>query len=295
MKLLLFSDLRLGSEPTFSTLSQIRDLANREAVDIVCCAGNLFDRATATDDTIAFIDQEIGLIRAPMLIAPGPTDYMDDSGPYYRLSSRTDLRIYSQPDFRPVNLTSATLGNVTFWGAAYTGSTRPYRLPALETPSDGIHIALYYRDQQAAYQYAAPGPETEAPNDPFDQSQGRLGLRHALVGGFPPGHTALYTCPGFAFDSTRAAPGDVALVEVHADSITSRWLSLRDDQSAAGRVSDVPAWLARILDGPALRILPVSNPLTARDTFYKAVWDELTGEDRERVFRAGAGAWTGEL
>jgi DNA repair protein SbcD/Mre11 len=209
MRLLLFSDIHVdGYHATRGAFTQICGLADDLRVDAVCCAGNLFDRATATEDTIDFLREGFaGLDGIPVFIAPGSTDWTDSAGPYERPHYWSpNVRVFTRPQLELFEFYQLKL-----WGAAHVAPEQTTGfLEQFRTFEPGINVALFH-----GCELSVSTPPLTAP---FSADQvAASGLRHALVGHLAEPHWSdwyAYAGRPALTDRAQAARGGAMLVQI---------------------------------------------------------------------------------
>jgi DNA repair exonuclease SbcCD nuclease subunit len=141
------SDCHLGSgthgreERAFA---QAIELARRERVDAVLVAGDLFDSARMSDETLEWTAAQLDTLVCPVVIVPGNHDVFDERSVHHRfdISARCEhVQFIDDHDGRLVEVPGT---DVVMWGRAMIEHEPGYRpfdgLPA--PPSDRWTIAV---------------------------------------------------------------------------------------------------------------------------------------------------------
>ncbi len=166
-----------------AALQRIVERARQAQVDVITCAGDLFEQDHVTRDTAGFVVQTLGSAGLPVLIAPGNADPAMPSSPYRYLRWPDNVAIAAHDDLRPYRY-----GDVQVWAA---GFLRP---DASEAPlrdftrrDEGTHLLLLHASDMSHV------PEGVTPYNPILPSQvEQAGFRHALLGHY---HEASTTGP----------------------------------------------------------------------------------------------------
>jgi exonuclease SbcD len=151
LKLLHFGDLHLDGaferlspekaaarrKATRALLDQIAALAREEKVDLVFCAGDLFDGPTPYYDTIEAAASAFASLAIPVFIAPGNHDWFDDHSPYAAIAWSDNVHIFQGLTPTPVELPHL---NCRVYGVGYTERRPPITrmLTDFQAPEDGI-------------------------------------------------------------------------------------------------------------------------------------------------------------
>jgi DNA repair protein SbcD/Mre11 len=215
LRVLLFSDLLLDRpyEWVSAAVAEARRAAAREVlvellgaarshhVDVIACAGGLFDRRTVRPATVQWLIAALRSANAAVLIAPGDGDFIGPLGGYSRHEWPDNVIVFTDERFTPVHVASG----VTIWGAAHTEAHRARSFfDGVEVAGDGINLALFHGAERS-------GLEREPAIEPcavFDEAAVEAaGFDHALVG-----H---YQHPYFGWMHTYAG---AALAHVPGDS-----------------------------------------------------------------------------
>jgi DNA repair protein SbcD/Mre11 len=169
-------------------LQRILDRAGQRQVDLVTCAGDLFEHDHITRETASFLPQVFAQADRPVLIAPGHTDPATPSSPYRYLRWPANVTVASHTDLRPY-----LYGGVTVWAAGFDPSNASdSALSSAPAHGDGAHLLLLHASDMHSV------PEAVTPVAPIVQNQvQQAGFAHALLGHY---HNAqsqgLLTYPG---------------------------------------------------------------------------------------------------
>lgn len=231
VKLVLFADLHLDApfawlggsqlaarrrrQALRETLRNITRLAREVQADALLCAGDLFEQARFTPDTIAFLEktfQEVAPIR--VFLAPGNHDWYSPESPYRQVRWSDNVHVFADDRLAPVPLK----GGVTLWGAAHRAPARTLNfLDDFKVQGKGVHIALFHGAERGSFPEGEIGHE---PHAPFRAAQiEATGLRHALVGHYHrPRDADWYTYPGNPDFLTFGEDGERGAVVVTVES-----------------------------------------------------------------------------
>ncbi len=206
MRLLHFSDLHLDSHFRWAgpdvgrerrsdlrrTLKSICDLAQEESVDALLCAGDLYEDARFTPDTVKFVAETFGKLDIPVLLAPGNHDWLGPTSLYATADWTPNVHVFESTYLTAYELTDG----FTIWGAAHRApaNTNGF-LEDFTVNRGGINIALFHGSEQGTLQWQDNG---KVPHAPFREDQiHAAGLNHAFVGHFHTPRSAVwYTYPG---------------------------------------------------------------------------------------------------
>ncbi len=171
-----------------AALQRIFERAAHEQVDLITCAGDLFEHDHITRETATFLAQALAQAGRPILIAPGHSDPATPSSPYRYLRWPPNVTVAMHQDLRPY-----VYGGVSVWTAGFNPANVP-EAPLSSAPAlgDGTHLLLLHASDMHAV------PEGVTPVAPIVQNQvEQVGFRHALLGHY---HNAisqgLLTYPG---------------------------------------------------------------------------------------------------
>jgi DNA repair exonuclease SbcCD nuclease subunit len=233
VRLLLFSDLLLDRPYEWAppAVAAARRAAAREAlvallgtarerqVDVIACAGNLFDRRTVAPVTMQWLIAALRSARTQVLVAPGSRDFVGPLGGYSCHFWPENVTVFETDRLAPVEVADG----VTVWGAAHTEAHRARSfLDRLEVDRDGVNLALFQGAERVGFE-REPDLEQCAPFD--EQAIEAAGFDHALVGHYHQPHFGrLHTYPGaaIAHEPGRLATGGAVLVTLLSDGTVDR-------------------------------------------------------------------------
>ena len=156
-----------------AALQRIVERARQAQVDVITCAGDLFEQDHVTRDTAGFLVQTLGSAGLPVLIAPGHADPAVPSSPYRYLRWPDNVTIATHDELRPYRY-----GDVQIWAAGFTGpevSEAPLR--DFTRQDGGTHLLLLHASDMSQV------PEGVTPYKPILPAQvEQAGFRHALLG-----------------------------------------------------------------------------------------------------------------
>ena len=130
------------------TLFRLADYVNREGVQLVLLAGDLFDSIGAFRETGEQLAQALGKMAARVFIAPGNHDCVTDGSPWRTVEWPENVYI-----FRENRMTAAEVPElgVTVHGGAFTAAEQADGLlTGFTAPEGGIHIGLLHGELEPA-------------------------------------------------------------------------------------------------------------------------------------------------
>lgn len=164
---------RRRREDLRDALERIVQRARDEQVDLITCAGDLFEHEHVTRETANFAAQTLGEAGRPVLIAPGHADPAVPGSPYRYMRWPKNVTIASHEELRPYRF-----GDVDIWTA---GFMRP---AVAEAPlrdfarlEQGMNLLLLHAADMSRVQEGAPSYKPLTPDQVRD-----AGFRHALLG-----------------------------------------------------------------------------------------------------------------
>lgn len=275
VRLLLTSDVHLDAafgwagefaatvrEDIRQTVERIIELAQLRSVDVVCCAGDMFEDARVMPDTGRFLQAMFAkLAPIPVLIAPGNHDPWHERSPYRQIEWPSNVHIFTEESLVP-----HSVAGLAVWGGAHlrVSGTATFLDQAIEGGPDP-NIALFHGSEMGSF----PAHDKVA-HAPFQRDDvRRCGLLHALVGHYhdasgSPWHTYAGTPQRLSF--SQREPGTVAIIQVSVDGaqVVSRevveqlpFVEERVDITGVDTVSDVRSRLRDAAGdgGGALRLV----------------------------------------
>jgi exonuclease SbcD len=207
MKVLHFADLHLDAPFAWAppavaaarrqairdTLRRICQVAQEGHVDLVTCAGDLYEQDRFVPDTAEFLVTTFGgLHPIPVLLAPGNHDWLAPSSIYATARWSPNVHVFESDHLEPFRL----LPDLTIWGAAHRApaNTDDF-LKGFHAQSDGVNLGLFHASERSALPLQSPGKEPHAAFSAYEISAARID--HALLGHY---HTPVdgddYTYPG---------------------------------------------------------------------------------------------------
>lgn len=128
---------------------RLADYVNRNGVDLVLLAGDLFDSASAFRETGEQLAQALGQMEAPVFIAPGNHDWYGPGSPWQTVDWPENVHIFREDRMTAVELPKWSL---TVHGAAFTASEQTAGLlTGFTAPADGrTHIGLLHGELDPA-------------------------------------------------------------------------------------------------------------------------------------------------
>lgn len=140
-------------------VSQLSNYVNRNNVELVLLAGDLFDSASAFRETREQLAEALGQMQAKVFIAPGNHDWY---GPSWQMTDWPEnVHIFKAASLEAVELPE---WNLTLHGAAFTGTEQAEGfLAGFTAPDDGrIHIGLLHGEIDPAEKRYGPIRREEA-------------------------------------------------------------------------------------------------------------------------------------
>ena len=125
------------------TLFRLADYVNREGIQLVLLAGDLFDSGSAFRETGEQLARALGKMQARVFIAPGNHDCVTGGSPWQTVTWPENVTV-----FRENRMTAAEVPElgVTVHGAAFTAPEQAHDLlTGFTAPADGkLHIGLLH-------------------------------------------------------------------------------------------------------------------------------------------------------
>lgn len=206
-------------------------VADERGVDVLAIAGDLYEDAYVTPDTVAFLTESLSGAGRPVLLAPGNHDPHTATSVYATATWGADVHVFDRPVLTPWD----GHPRVRFWGAAHLAhaGTAGFLADA-SVAADGLHLALFHGAEGGV----TPTGRVD-PHAPFTAGQvPAAGFAHALVGHHhAPVDGRWHTYPGnpdpLGFGET--GPRGAVEIALHDDGSVVR---TRHDVSVS-RVADV--------------------------------------------------------
>ena len=204
-RLLHFSDLHLDTpfeqftaqqsqirrENLRQTLINICELGRKLSVDMITCAGDLYEYERIAPDTQQFLQntfREYSDIK--FLISPGNHDWFGPRSIYKNTGWSENVYIFNEPYLTPWK----EIQGLTIWGGAHISDKGAKNfLENFSIKDSGINIALFHGSASIGIEDVE-----KARHAPFEPHQiAECGLQHALLGHFHNKTSAdFYTYPG---------------------------------------------------------------------------------------------------
>ena len=221
MKLLHFADLHLDAPFAWArpetarlrranrreALRRIIALAEKELVDALLCAGDLFEHDRVTPDTVAFLQSTFARTDRRVLLAPGNHDWLSPQSPYALTEWSPNVTVFDEARLTPVSLADG----LTLWGAAHRAPANTDDFfTGFRPDRGGVHLALAHASERSLLGWQEPGKQ---PHAPFDAAEiAAAGISHAFLGHYHlPRDAERHTYPGnpdpleFGEDGERGA------------------------------------------------------------------------------------------
>ena len=125
------------------TLFRLADYVNREGIQLVLLAGDLFDSGSAFRETGEQLARALGKMQARVFIAPGNHDCVTGNSPWQTVEWPENVTVFRKNRMTAAEVTE--LG-VTVHGAAFTAPEQAHDLlTGFTAPADGkLHIGLLH-------------------------------------------------------------------------------------------------------------------------------------------------------
>jgi exonuclease SbcD len=207
MKFLHFADLHLDTQFAWAprdlaarrrqalrdTLENILDLVEQEHVDVVLCAGDLYEQERFSPDTAEFLRKSFEAITpTPIYISPGNHDWYGPKSLYRAVAWSPNVHVFAEDHLEPVELTDG----LTLWGAAHRApaNTDDF-LNEFRVDRGGTNLALFHGSEQGGIRFEEEG---KIPHAPFRASEiAACGLAHLFAGHYHhPTDGPYHTYPG---------------------------------------------------------------------------------------------------
>jgi DNA repair protein SbcD/Mre11 len=269
VKVLLFSDLQLDRpypwapadvaqsrrQAARDVLVKLLEEARERKVDVIACAGNLFNRRTVSPKSIRWLATVFRSAGVPVLLAPGSEDYVGPLGGYSRADWPDNVLVFEEDHLTPFEVRDG----VKIWGAAHTEAHRRRAFfEPISTDPDELNLVLFHGTEVSALEREAElDPNAVFAEDDVTSS----GFHHALVGRCREPHFGrFHTYPGSALphDFATRTPGGGVVVTVTTDGSVQRELvetpssplhDLTVDVSGSVTEQDILAAVERVLSG----------------------------------------------
>src|SRR5205814_9037508 len=102
-------------EAAKESLVQILAEARKHSVDVIACAGGLFDRECVQPANLRWLMTAFESVAIPILISPGDEDWLGPRSGYTQYTWPTNVTIFDSDRLSPVEV----FEGVTIWGAAH--------------------------------------------------------------------------------------------------------------------------------------------------------------------------------
>lgn len=193
--------------------------ARRRRVDVIACAGDLFDRNTVTPATMQWLATAFRSASVPVLVAPGNEDFIGPLGGYARHVWPSNVHIFESERLTPHECP----GGVTIWGAANRQAhAKSSFLAGFRLDRSGVNLALFHGAETTGYE-REPGLDSCAPFSEAELED--AGFGHTLVGHYQQRHFGrLHVYPGapIVHGFGSAGPRGAVAVRVNADGSFDR-------------------------------------------------------------------------
>ncbi len=207
MKILHFADLHLDAAFAWApadiavkrrqairdTLVRICDVARERRVDVLTCAGDLYEQERFVPDTANFLVSAFaGLQSIPVLLAPGNHDWLAPASIYATAKWSPNVFVFHEDRLSAFELRPG----LSIWGAAHRAPANTDNfLLNFHTDFSGINLGLFHASENSGLRFQGEGKQ---PHAPFSEDEiPGAGLVHALLGHYhTPVDSRYYTYPG---------------------------------------------------------------------------------------------------
>lgn len=139
--------------------------ARRQSVELIACAGDLFDRHTVRPATMQWLMTAFRSAAVPVLIAPGNEDFVGPLGGYARHRWPPNVHIFTSDRLAPHECAG---GGVTIWGAANRQAhSASSFLDGVHVDRGGVNSAMFHGAEAGGYE-REPGLEPCAPFSEYE-------------------------------------------------------------------------------------------------------------------------------
>jgi len=207
MKILHFADLHLDAAFAWapadiavkrrqaipSALLRICDVARERRVDLLTCAGDLYEQERFVPDTASFLVSTLaGLQPIPVLLSPGNHDWLGPASIYATAKWSPNVFVFHEDRLSRYELQPGLI----IWGAAHRAPANTDNFLAhFHMDSNGVNLGLFHASERSGLRFQGEGKQPHAPCSAEEIS--RTGLAHALLGHY---HAPIdgrdYTHPG---------------------------------------------------------------------------------------------------
>ena len=244
-------------------LTELAEAANTHACDAVLLAGDLFDSAGASDETLLALRRALASIRAPVFISPGNHDCLLPGSAYLTESWPENVHIFKTDSIEAVELPEK---NLRVYGAGFTARYEKPLLEGFRAKDDGMTnvMVVHGNPTQAASPYNAITPAQLAASALRYLALGHI---HQASGLLSCGKT-FYAWPGCAMGRGFDELGQKGayLGEISDSGIRLEFLPL------PGRKYEI---LRTAAGDNALAAVEAALPENTQDDIYRVI---LTGE-----------------
>lgn len=229
MRFLAFSDLHLDAPfarggPKLAkhrrarlrdALTEIVRLAHEHRVDVLLCAGDLYEHDRFTPDTGALLQRLFAeLDTIPVVLAPGNHDWYGPASIYASAPWTPNVHVFTSDRLQPLDI----LDGVRLWGGAHLApsGTRGF-LDGFWVEGTAVHLGLFHGSELGGW--AHEGETSKAQHAPFRAGDiAGSGLIHAVVGHHHRrAESAHHTYPGCPVPLSFADDGDGGAVVIELD------------------------------------------------------------------------------
>ncbi len=171
-------------------LRKIIDLAEREKVQMILLAGDLFDSDRAYYETADTLSSAFAATSARIFISPGNHDFYSSNSPYNVVRLPDNVYVFKSPEIEAVELPEL---ECTVYGSAFVSAYSESMLKGFSAAGMGTRLVVMHGDLESAESRYNPVTEQDAAASGADYIA--LGHNHTFSGIRKAGNTH-YACPG---------------------------------------------------------------------------------------------------
>jgi DNA repair exonuclease SbcCD nuclease subunit len=171
-------------------LSRALAAGRAEGVDAVVLAGDVYEHASVTADTVAFLAGELERAAVPVLVTPGNHDPYVAGSAWQLHAWPANVHVFAADRVEPVEL----VDDVVVWGAAFCAATAPAGVPdGFAVPDDGRAHLLALHAALTGERWADEGRHRSVTRGQLEAT----GAARVLLGHFHDGYDDGFLCyPG---------------------------------------------------------------------------------------------------
>ena len=172
---------RLRRAELRDTLSRIVRLAGRLEVDVLMCAGDLYEHELYTPDTVQMLQRLFAeLSPMPVVVAPGNHDWYGPGSIYVTADWSPNVYIFGSSDLTPFD----GLDGARVWGFAHRNPSQTENpLGRFKIKGRALHVGLLHGSELGGWASVSESDPEKIRHAPFrEESIAEAGLAHCIVG-----------------------------------------------------------------------------------------------------------------